>query len=156
MEYYLDAPGIVGGGLDKAESTARRFAALNQAEYHWARGRVAEKRKDFDGAEREYRAALDMEPTQVGRMLDLAAFLSARGRYTESDALFRTAQQEHPEAPKVLYARAAAYIGSRRNLDEAEALLDRYTRLQTTPDDPSRQDAERLLKSARAAFHQAE
>ena len=57
FEYYLQAPGMVGGGVDKAENIARRFAGLNAAEYHWARARLAEKRKDFETAEREFRAA---------------------------------------------------------------------------------------------------
>lgn len=58
FEYYLQAPGMVGGGLEKAENVARRFGTLNTAEYHWARARLAEKRKDFEAAEREFRAAM--------------------------------------------------------------------------------------------------
>jgi tetratricopeptide (TPR) repeat protein len=149
FEYYLQAPGMVGGGLDKAENIARRFAALNAAEYHWARARLAEKRRDFETAEREFRAAFAIDPTEVERALDLAAFLSSRGRYGESDALFRAAEDNHPRSPKVLYARAAAYIQSKRKLDQAEALLDRYLGLQTKPEDPSRLEAAALLKSAR-------
>lgn len=149
FEYYLQAPGIVGGGLDKAEDISRRFATVNAAEYHWSRARLAEKRKDFDAAEREYRVAWQTEPNQVGRALDLAAFLSSRGKLAESDAIFRTAAESHPDAPKVLYARAAAYIQGKRNLDEAQALLRRYLHSQTTPDDPSRQEAAALLRSAR-------
>ena len=107
---------MVGGGLDKAENIARRFADVNAAEYHWARARLAEKRRDFETAEREFRAALAADPNEVGRALDLAAFLSSRGRYGESDALFRAAEDNHPRSPKVLYARAAAYIQSKRKL----------------------------------------
>ena len=149
LEYCLQAPGVVGGGLDKAETIARRFAGLDAAEYHWARARLAEKRKDFEAAEREFRAALATAPNDVGRALDLATFLSSRGRYGESDTLFRAAEDNHPRSPKVLYARAAAYIQSKRKLDEAEALLVRYLELQTTPEDPSRREAAALLKSAR-------
>jgi thioredoxin-like negative regulator of GroEL len=75
--------------------------------------------------------------------------LSSRGRYAESDALFRNAMERHPNTPKVLYARAAAYIRSRRKLEEAEALLEKYLASQTTPDDPTRQEARELLTSAR-------
>ena len=159
FEYYLQAPGMVGGGLDKAEDIARRFAGLNAAEYHWARARLAEKRKDFETAEREFRAAFATAPNEVGRALDLATFLSSRGRYNESDALFRAAEDDYPRSPKVLYARAAAYIQSKRKLGQAEALLDRYLELQTTPEDPSRREAAALLKSARELgpkFRQAE
>jgi len=149
FEYYLEAPGIVGGGLDKAENIARRFADVNPAENHWARARLAEKRRDFEAAEREFRAALAADPDEVGRVLDLAAFLSSRGRYDESDALFRTAEDNHPRSPKVLYARAAAYIQSKRKPDKAEALLDRYLTVQITPEDPSHREAAALLQSAR-------
>ena len=159
FEYYLQAPGMVGGGLEKAENIARRIGDLNEAEYHWARARLAEKRKDFETAEREFRAAFAAAPNEVGRALDLAAFLSSRGRYGESEALFRDAEEKHPNSPKVLYARAAAYIQSKRKLDQAEALLERYIELQTTPDDPPRREAAALLKSARELhpkFRQAE
>jgi tetratricopeptide (TPR) repeat protein len=149
FEYYLQAPGMVGGGLDKAETIARRFAGLNAAEYHWARARLAEKGRDFETAEREFRAAFATDPQEVGRALDLAAFLASRGRYGESDALFRAAEENHPRSPKVLYARAAANIQSKRKLDQAEALLERYLELQMTPEDPSRREAAALLKSAR-------
>ena len=159
FEYYLQAPGMVGGGLDKAEDIAKRFAGLNAAEYHWARARLAEKRKDFETAEREFRAAFATAPNELGRALDLATFLSSRGRYSESDTLFRAAEDNYPRSPKVLYARAAAYIQSKRKLGQAEALLDRYLELQTTPEDPSRREAAALLKSARELrpkFRQAE
>ena len=149
FEYYLQAPGMVGGGLDKAENVARRFAGLNEAEYHWARARLAERRKDFEAAERLFRAAREAAPNEVGRTLDLAVFLSSRGKYGEGDALFRAAEDNHPRSPKVLYARAAAYIQSKRKLDQAEALLDTYLALQTTPEDPSRLEAAALQKSAR-------
>ncbi len=149
FEYYLQAPGMVGGGLDKAEEIARRIAGLNEAEYHWASARLAEKRRNPAAAEREFRAALLAAPSEVGRTLDLAAFLSSSGRYGESEALFRAAEEKHPNSAKVLYAHAAAYIRSKRELDQAEALLERYLELQTTPEDPPRQEAAALLKSAR-------
>ena len=117
FEYYLQAPGIVGGGLDKAENVARRFAGLNASEYHWACARLAEQRKDFEAAERELRAALQADPKEVGRALDLATFLSSRGRYGEGEAIFGAAEENHPNSAKVLYAWAAAYIQSKRKLD---------------------------------------
>ena len=85
----------------------------------------------------------------MGRALDLAAFLSERGRHAESDAIFRTAEENYACSPKVLYARAAAYVQNKRKLDPAEALLDKYVAMQITPEDPSRREAVALLKSAR-------
>jgi tetratricopeptide (TPR) repeat protein len=113
------------------------------------RARLAEKRKDYAAAEKEFRAALASAPDEVGRALDLAGFLSSRGRYGESDLLFRGAEERNPNSPKVIYARASAYIQGKRKLDDAQALLQKYLELQTTPDDPTPREASALLKQAR-------
>ena len=149
FEFYLEAPGMVGGGLEKAEAIAMRIAVVNEAERHWTSARIAEKRKDAAAAEREYRAAMEAAPHEPGRALDLATFLYSRGRYPESEILFRDVEARHPNCPKVLFARAAAYIHGKRNLEEAQALLQKYLDSQTTSDDPPRLEALALLKSAR-------
>lgn len=148
FEYYLEAPGLLGGGLDKAAEMAKRMASYDAAEYHWAQSRLAEKRKEFDTAEDQLRRAVDVAPRQVSRLIDLAKFLSKSGRYQESDAVFRKAQQIDPNAPKLLFAQASSYIRAGRNLDTARALLKRYLALPLTPDDPPRREAEQLLRSA--------
>ena len=76
FEYYLEAPGFLGGGLDKATQMAERMAALEPAEGLWAQARIAERRKDFSTAEVQLRRAMEAAPMQVGRVVDLARFLS--------------------------------------------------------------------------------
>ena len=44
-EFYLEAPGIVGGGRDKAEAQAKALAPLDAAKAHYLNGRLAEKRR---------------------------------------------------------------------------------------------------------------
>jgi len=149
FEYYLQAPGMVGGGVDKAENIAARVSRLDQAEHHWMRARLAEKRKDYTTAEREFRAALAAAPDQPGRALDLAAFLSSRGRYVESETLFESIVERHPNTPNVLFVRASTYIQSNRKLRQAQALLEKYLEAQIAPDDPPRREAVALLKTAR-------
>src|SRR5882724_1200557 len=58
-EFYLEAPGIVGGGRDKAEAQAQILAKLDPAKADYLKGRIAEKKKDVVTAEREYRAAIE-------------------------------------------------------------------------------------------------
>lgn len=145
FEYYLEAPGFLGGGLDKAANLAKRMGETNPAEYSWAQARLAEKRKEYGTAEQQLRRAIDLAPRQVGRVVDLAKFLSKNGRYKESEQAFEQAAKIDPNAPKLLFARASAYIESGRNLGEARQLLERYLRSDLTPDDPPRKEAERLL-----------
>jgi cytochrome c-type biogenesis protein CcmH/NrfG len=45
FEFYFQAPGIVGGGLDKAEGVAKQIAALNPADGEKLLDKVARERK---------------------------------------------------------------------------------------------------------------
>ncbi len=147
FEYYLEAPGMLGGGLDKAAEMAKRIGRNDPAEYHWAQSRLAEKRKEYETAEDQLRRAAELAPRQVGRLIDLAKFLAKNGRYQESDATFQKARQIDPNAPKLLFAQASVYIREGRNLNTARELLKRYLASPLTPDDPPRREAEQLLKS---------
>jgi len=120
FEYYLQAPGVVGGGIEKAERIAARISELSEPEAHYVRARMAEKRNGLAEAESEYRKASQLAPYQVGRILDLATFLSNQGRIRESEDLFEMAGQAAPGSPKVMFARASAYVHARRNLPAAE------------------------------------
>jgi uncharacterized protein HemY len=146
LEYYIEAPGFLGGGLDKAEALAARIGSKDPVELHYALARLAEKREEFQKAEQHLRRAAELAPQQVGRVLDLAKFLAKRGKVHESEAAFQQAARISPNEPKLLFERAQAYIRSKRNLDQARDLLQQYLKANLTPDDPPREEAERLLR----------
>ncbi len=146
FEFYLEAPGFAGGGLDKAERVADRIAEHDAAEGNYAHARIAEKHKQFPDVEKYLRRAMQLAPHQVGRVIDLAKFLAKQGRFEESDKTFVAAQKLAPDTPKVMYARAATYIESKRNIETAKVLLEKYLASPLTPDDPSRADAQKLLR----------
>ena len=148
FEYYLEAPGFLGGGVGKATATADQIDALDPIEGHWAQARLAEKKKEFHTAEEHLQRAAQMAPQQVGKLVELARFLAKQGRYQESDQSFRNAEKIAPNSPKVIYARADTYVQQGRNLDTARQLLKRYLQADLTPDDPPRSEAEKLLKKA--------
>jgi cytochrome c-type biogenesis protein CcmH/NrfG len=146
FEYYVQAPGFLGGGLDKAAALAARIRELDPAEYHFAQAQLAEKRKEWGAAEQQLRRAVDLAPQQVGRVLDLAKFLARQGRHEESEAAFQRAAEIAPDSPRILFERASAYVRSRRNLEQARALLKQYLASPLTSADPPRQQAEKLLR----------
>ena len=148
FEYYLQAPGLLGGGVDKAAALADRISALDPAEYHYAQARLAEKRKEYGSAEQQLRRAAELAPMQVGRVIDLARFLAKQGRVQESEAAFQRAESIAPNSPKVMFERARTYVQTKRNLEQARELLKRYLDLPLTPDDPPRYRAAELLKQA--------
>jgi tetratricopeptide (TPR) repeat protein len=149
FDYYMGAPGFLGGGLNKAEDLARKVSVRDPAEGFYLKAQIDEKRKQYDAAEQSLRRALELTPKQVGRILDLAHYLSKRGRAKESDALFEQATNMAPENPQVLFVRAESYIEARRNLEDARKLLEKYLRCPLTPDDPPRERAQELLAKAR-------
>lgn len=150
LEYYLSAPGFLGGGLEKAEKAAARIGELDAVEKHFALARIAEAKNDLAGAEKEWRRAADLAPKQAGRWNDLARFLARQKRFAESDQAFDRALSAEPAAAlKTGYARAETLIEHRRNLPEARKLLDTYLAAAPgtlTPDDPSKDDARKLRK----------
>jgi tetratricopeptide (TPR) repeat protein len=146
FSYYMEAPGFLGGGIDKAEKLAGKIKTLDPVEYHYALAQIAEKRKDVRTAEHHFRQAFAMAPRSVGRAIDLARFLSNHGRLQESEAVFAQAEKIAPNAPRLLFEKASALVRAKKNLPEARTLLERYLRSPLTPDDPPRSEAERLLK----------
>jgi tetratricopeptide (TPR) repeat protein len=150
FDYYLQAPGFLGGGFEKAAAIAQRIGDLDPAEYHFAQAQLADKRKQFDTAEQQLRRAMALAPRQVGRVLDLAKYLAKEGRYQESDATFQQAEKLAPNSPKVMFAKARTYVQEKRNLDQAKTLLKRYLESTLTPEDPPREEAEKLLRQAGA------
>jgi Flp pilus assembly protein TadD len=150
FSYYLEAPGFLGGGLNKAADLAKRIQTIDPVEYHYALAQIADKRKDYGTAVSHFRRAFELAPRQVGRVIDLAKYLSTHGKEQESDALFAQAQKIAPNEPRVMFEQAQHYIRTKRNLAEARALLQRYLKAPLTADDPPRAEAERLLKRASA------
>ena len=147
FEYYLEAPGFLGGGQDKAAELSERLRDLDPARYHSMQARLAEKRKDFQATERFLRQAAELASTQPGRLADLARFLARQQRFAESDAAFEQAARIAPANADLKFTRARTYLDAKRNQDLARRLLEEYLRSTLTPDDPPRADAERLLRS---------
>jgi Flp pilus assembly protein TadD len=148
FDFYLNAPGLLGGGTDKAEAAARAIATERPAEYEFEEAQLADHRKDYAAEETHLRRAMELAPREAGRVLDLARFLSRRGRLEESDLLFERAAKMAPGQPKVAFAIARADIEAHRNQERARRLLREYLNATLTPDDPPRHEAEKLLRRA--------
>lgn len=149
FDFYLQAPGFMGGGLDRAEKLADVIGRRDPAEGAYDRARIAEARKQYGPAEHYLKRATELAPHQVSRLLELAKFLAKQGRYEESDRAFVQADKVAPDSPKVLFTEASTYIKFNRNVDSARQLLKKYlSSSNLTPDDPPKSEAERLLRKA--------
>jgi tetratricopeptide (TPR) repeat protein len=82
-EFYIDAPMVIGGGLDKSTALANQALAQRPQPAHRILAMTAEKRKDYGTAEREFRAAVAVA-NRAGAWNDLGAFYRRRGEYDKA------------------------------------------------------------------------
>lgn len=149
FDFYVDAPGFIGGGMDKAAGLLPHFEKYDPTGGYLAQARLDEKKKQYTSAESHLRRAIESAPHKAGVIADLAKFLSRRGRYEESEKAFAQATAAEPDSARILFDRAAAYVQSQRNLPEARELLKKYIAARNLkPSDPPRWQAQTLLKKA--------
>lgn len=151
FEYYLQAPGFLGGGMDKAAALVEKIAALDPAEQYYAKARIAEEKKEFQTAEMALRRAAELAPMQIGRLIDLGKFLAQRGKIQESEAAFARAEKIDAKSPKLLIERAETYINTGQNLPAAKRLLEMYLKADLSPEDRPKEEARRLLAKIKGA-----
>jgi len=124
-EFYIEAPGMMGGGTDKAEAQAQALEKLFPAKAHWVRARIAEKKKDYATAESEYRAAIQSHDNSA-TWLDLASYFRHRDRLPEMEDAINHAVDGKVDPPEALFEAAETLIRTGRNLGKAADLLRKY------------------------------
>lgn len=125
-EFYLEAPGIVGGGRDKAEQQASVLQGLDPARAHWVNARIAEKKKDFATAESEYRSAIEASHGSASSWLNLGLFYRHREKSDEMVQALLHVRSAPVDRPDALVDAAEILIRSQRELPEAVQLLKAY------------------------------
>ena len=128
-DYYYTAPGVVGGGIDKAEGVAAQMDRIDPIRAHELRGHIAEQRKDFGAAEREYKQALAASAHPAFQWMSLAGFYRGRERWTEMEAAVRSGQnaaERDKRATVALYSGAALLIQTKRDPARAAKMLEEY------------------------------
>ena len=129
LDFFLEAPGIAGGSADKATAEAERIRALSAYHGGFAQAKIAERAKDFQRAEREYRALVSAYPDSSRPVVSLALLLQNQARYTEALATTDKRLAAAPNDTLVLYqlGRTAALSG--QALDRGEAALHTFIAL---------------------------
>jgi len=128
-EFYEEAPSLVGGGEDKAEGVAAQLDKLDPARAHELRARIAEKRKDYGAAEREFKQAIAARVRPAAQWIALASFYRRRQRWAEMEYAVRTGQsaaQRDRLAGAALFDGASLLIQSGRDPALAAKMLEDY------------------------------
>jgi tetratricopeptide (TPR) repeat protein len=125
-EFYVDAPGIVGGGLDKAEKVAQQLDALAPDRGHYIRARIAEDQKDYAQAEEEYKAAIAGSKEPADTWMNLASFYRRRERYEDMIQAVHKGAALDTQHGVAAADGASVLIRANRDLPFARQLLQQY------------------------------
>ena len=147
-EFYLEAPGIVGGGRDKAEAQIEALAALDAAKADYLKGRLAEKKKDFTAAEREYRAAIEASRGSALTWFNLALFFRHQQRWNEMEDAIQHAVSAQVDRPEIIMESGEILLRSGRNFPAAVQYLRRYLALNSKVEEAPAFKAHYLLGTA--------
>jgi tetratricopeptide (TPR) repeat protein len=126
IEFDCSAPGIVGGGEDKARSEIARLAALDAAEGHYAAGNCRRQKKDFVEAEAEFDKALENHPKSADLVFDIGDYAA---KHSQPERLMAVAEAGEAIAPgdwRGRYFRAVAQVLRKEQLEKAESELRQY------------------------------
>jgi tetratricopeptide (TPR) repeat protein len=125
-EFYTEAPGIVGGGKDKARAQADALMPIDASRGHWLLARIAEKNRDSGLAEREYRAAIAASHSAARSWFDLANFFFYAHRLDEMEQAIHTLESSPVDHPESLMHAAGVLLRANRDSPTAIRLLRRY------------------------------
>ena len=128
IEFDCSAPGIVGGGEEKALPQIKQLAEMDAAEGHYAAGNCRRQKKDFAVADEEFAKALESNPKSAGLIYDIGDYAVKRGQPERLLAVAVTGERVAPGDPRGKFYRGVALILKKENPEEAERLLREYAK----------------------------
>jgi len=133
-EFYVEAPGLIGGGLDKAQALAARMQPNFPSEAHRLLALIAEKKKEGALAETEFSNAVAAGKTPEA-YIDLGHFY---GRHNRPDKMLDALQSgigaDHRKGPALVDA-ASILTAAHSSPDLAETFLRAYLSSSAKTDD---------------------
>src|SRR5229473_38606 len=126
IEFDCSAPGLVGGGEEKAWPQIKQLAEMDAAEGHFAAGNCRRQKKDFAIADEEFAKALESNPKSSELIYDIGDYAVKRSQADTLLAVAEAGERVAPNEPRGKFYRGVALILRKEDLDESETLLREY------------------------------
>ncbi len=126
MGFFQRAPGIMGGGMEKAKEQAAEIKKRNSFQGHIAFGNLYEHEKNLTAAEQEYKEAVKKHPDSLSAYYNLGIFYSNHNRYEEAFKLFDDLLVRKPDEIKIYYYIGRTGAVSGLKLPESEQALIKF------------------------------
>ncbi len=128
IEFDCSAPGMLGGGEDKAQLQIKELMELDAAEGHYGTGNCRRQKKDFAAADEEFSKALESHPKSAELIYDIGDYEVKRGQAERLLTAAEAGERVAPADPRANFYRGVALILKKENLEEAERLLRKYAK----------------------------
>ena len=126
IEFDCSAPGLVGGGEEKALPQIKQLAEMDAAEGHYAAGNCRRQKKDFATADQEFMKALESAPKSAELIFDIGDYAVKRAQPDSLLAVADAGERVAPNDPRGRFYRGVALVLKKENPAEAERLLRKY------------------------------
>jgi tetratricopeptide (TPR) repeat protein len=124
-QFYVAAPSIVGGGVDKAQALAGQLMQRSPAKGHRLLALIAQKKNDMGTAEAEFKTAVAVAKTPEA-WVDLGQFYQQQSQYDKAVGALQSSVEANHTKNAALVDTASILTDMRRQLDVAERLLREY------------------------------
>jgi tetratricopeptide (TPR) repeat protein len=125
-EFYGSAPGIVGGGTDKAQRIAAETVKIDPVAAANMRAQIALAGKDYAGSEREAINAVELSGGSARTLLELARIYAKQKRWNEMESTIHRALASPNKRPGDLFFAGELLVQNGRNLTGGIEILRSY------------------------------
>jgi len=125
-QYYTEAPGFMGGGVDKARDQAAQVQKEDPGMAHLVLARVAVKQKQYSEAEQQFRAAIKQAKNPADMWLQLADFYREQGQPDKMQAAVASAMAQPDKKAESYFDAASELYHGNRDYTNAMQYLQKY------------------------------
>ena len=129
MGYYLQAPGIVGGSVDKAKAQIAELQRRDPPRGHFAQGQLAQYEKREDDARGHFLAAYAARPGDASYRMTAGYIHQQDKNWDQAFALYEAWTREEPKAVGAWYQLGRTAVLSEQRLDQGVAAFKRFLAL---------------------------
>ncbi|MFO7888831.1 MAG: tetratricopeptide repeat protein [bacterium] len=138
FNYYLQVPGIAGGGKDKAIKEAEEITNINPVSGHIALAQVYESEEKFREAEQEYIQATEVNPEDTGPYFNLGFFYQKQEKFDKAEDTFQKILNQKPDDTDALYQLGKTKLLSGKDLDKGITCFEKYLKKEPTENNANR------------------
>jgi len=129
IEFDCSAPGIAGGGEEKALPEIEKLSAMDAAEGRYAAGNCRRQKKDFAAADAQFKRALELHPRSADLIYDIGDYYMKHDQGDGLAAVIKEGERADAADPRRDFFRAVILVLHKQKPAESGQLLRDYIAL---------------------------